>query len=163
MNVSKDSATMKIEASSFINLPPEEVWKLIGDTSSWPRWAPVYLQLTQTSPGPLGQGTTFHSKHPQNRTLDEKVVAYEPNQRFAFEFTSGPIKGSRETYTIEQSSEGGKASSKLTREFDLRFSGVFKLLGPFLVAPGFRKESHVEVDNVKRLLEKPDSAGNSAP
>lgn len=149
---------MKIEASSVINRPVDVVWKFVADTSTWPSWAPVYLELMKTSEGPVGVGATFHSKHPQNRTLNERLVEYEPNRRFAFEFTSGPIKGSRETYNMEQMAEGeGKITTKLTREFDLKFSGLFKALGPLLVTPGFKREKHVEVDNVKRLLEEPDS------
>jgi len=85
--------------------------------------------------------------------LNERLIEYEPNRKFAFEFTSGPIKGSRETYSMEEMAEEGKALTKLSREFDLRFSGLFKVLGPVLVTPGFKKEKRVEVDNVKRLLE----------
>jgi uncharacterized protein YndB with AHSA1/START domain len=144
---------MKIEASSVINRPVSDVWNLVADTSTWPKWAPVYLEVVQTSTGPIDVGATFHSRHPSNRTLDEKLVEYDPHRRFAFEFISGPIKGSRETYTMEETADEGKASTKLSREFDLNYSGVFKLLGPLLVAPGFRKEKRVEVDNIKRLLE----------
>jgi len=152
---------MTIEASSLIDRPASDVWKLLSDPSAWPKWNPVYLELTQTSAGPAQIGATFHSKHPQNRTLDETLVAFETNRRFAFEFTSGPIRGSKETYTIEElAAAGGRASTKLTRQFELRFSGIFKLLGPLLVTPGFKREKRVEVDNVKRLLEQPVSSGS---
>ena len=149
---------MIIEASSVINGPADDVWKLVGDTSTWPRWAPEYLELRQTSEGPTGVGATFHSKHPQNRTLNEKLIEYERPRKFAFEFTSGPIKGSKETYSLEETDNGrGKINTKLTRVFDLKFSGIFRVLGPILVTPGFKREKQVEVDNVKRLIEEPDS------
>jgi uncharacterized protein YndB with AHSA1/START domain len=149
---------MKIEASSTINRPVADVWKLVADTSTWPKWAPVYLELKQTSVGPVSVGTTFHSKHPQNRVLDERLIAYEPSRKFAFEFTSGPIRGSMETYLMEEMTDGqGKTKTNFTREFDLEFSGIFKVLGPILVTPGFKKEKRVEVDNAKRILEESDS------
>jgi len=152
---------MKIEATSRINRTVDDVWKLVADASTWPKWAPVYLELKQTSAGPVGMGATFHSKHPQNRTLDERLIEYEPSRRFAFEFISGPIKGSRETYHMEGTTdEQGKTTTNLTREFDLKFSGIFKVLGPILVTPGFKKEKRVEVDNLKRLLEEPDSGAS---
>ena len=144
---------MKIEASSIINRPVGDVWNLLSDMSTWPKWAPVYLEIRQTSHGPVEVGSTFHSRHPNNRMLDERLVEYEPNRKFSFEFISGPIKGSRETYSMEEKADQGKTSTKLSREFDLRFSGLFKVLGPLLVAPGFRKEKRVEVDNIKRLME----------
>lgn len=155
---------MKIVATSSINRTVDDVWKLVADTTSWPKWAPVYLELKQTSVGPVGVGTTFHSKHPQNRTLDEKVIEYEPSRRFGFEFISGPIKGSTEVYSLEEmADEQGKTTTDLTREFNLEFSGIFKFLGPILVTPGFKKEKRVEVDNVKRLMEEPDSEASRPP
>lgn len=155
---------MKIEASSSINLAVDDVWRFVADTSTWPRWAPVYLELKQTSAGPVGVGTTFHSKHPQNRSLDERLTEYEPGRRFAFQFTSGPIRGSTETYRMEEMTDGqGKSTTNLTREFDLEFSGIFKVLGPILITPGFKKEKRVEVDNVKRLLEEPGSGASRTP
>jgi len=144
---------MKIEASSIIDCPVGDVWNLLADPSTWPKWAPVYLEIRQTCPGPIDVGATFRSRHPNNRMLNERLLAYEPNRKFTFEFTSGPIKGSRETYSMGEMADGEKTSTKLSREFDLRFVGLFKVLGPLLVTPGFRKEKRVEVDNIKRLLE----------
>jgi len=155
---------MIIEASSIINCSASDVWKYVGDTSSWPKWAPVYLELNQTSQGQIAIGAAFHSKHPRNRTLDERLIEYEPFRRFTFEFTSGPIKGSRETYSLAEVVDGtGSVTTKLTRSFDLKFSGLFKVLGPLLVTPGFKKEKRVEVENVKRLLEEGKPGTPSAP
>jgi hypothetical protein len=96
--------------------------------------------------------------------LDERLVESEPRRRFAFEFTSGPIKGSMETYHMEEMTDGqGKTTTNLTRGFDLEFIRIFKVLGPILVTPVFRKEKPVEVDNVKRLLEEPDSGPPRTP
>lgn len=148
----------------MVHRPVGDVWALVADTSSWPTWAPVYLELSQTSAGPVEVGATFHSKHPQNRALDERLIEYEPNRRFAFEFTSGPIRGSKETYIMEEMADGaGKRTTKLTREFDLKFRGLFKVLGPLLVTPSFRRERRVEVDNVKRLLEQSKSGSTGTP
>lgn len=46
----------------------------------------------------------------------------------------------------------GRNGKKLTRPFDLRLSGVYKLPGPFLVRRA-RRESGPEVGNVKRMPE----------
>jgi len=154
---------MTIEASSTVDRPSSEVWKLLVDPSAWPRWNPVYLELSQTSAGPIQVGARFHSKHPQNRTLDETIVSFEPNRKFAFEFTSGPIRGSREIYILEElPASGGKTSTRLTRQFEVRFGGIFKMLGPLLITPSFKREKRVEVDTVKRLLEQSASPSSLA-
>ena len=91
--------------------------------------------------------------------MNEKLTVYEPLRKFALEFTSGPIKGSKESYILEEIENGkGKITTKLTRTFDLKFSGIFRLLGPLLVTPGFKREKRIEVDNVKQLLEEPNSS-----
>jgi hypothetical protein len=80
--------------------------------------------------------------------LNARAIKYEPNRKFTLEFTSGPIRGSRVSYGIE--TIGGK--TKLTRTFDVKFSGFYKLVGPF-VARGAKTEGGAEVGNVRRILE----------
>jgi hypothetical protein len=118
------------------------------DLSNTPKWDPGVLEARQTSTGPQGVGTMLQSKHSKNRVLTARVVEYEPNRRFTLEFTSGPIRRTNVSYSMEPV-EGG---TKLTRTFEPKFSGFYRLVGPF-VARNARLESGAEVANVKRILE----------
>jgi len=146
---------MRIEATAIVDRPVEEVWDFMTDLENTPKWDPGVLEAKQTSEGPKGVGTTIQTRHPRNRTLNSRAIEYEPNHRFALEFTSGPIKGTRVSY----STEAVEGKTKLTRTFDLKFSGAYRLIGPF-VARGARREGGAEVNNVKRILE---SDANSPP
>lgn len=140
----------KIEASAVINRPMEDIWKFMIDLANTPKWDPGVLEAKQTSAGPIGVGTTVQTRHPKDRVLNARVIEYVPGQKFTLEFTTGPVKGSKISYSIEEAD--GQKSTKLTRPFDIRFSGFYKLVGPFLVR-GARRESGAEIGNVKRILE----------
>jgi hypothetical protein len=148
----------RIEDSSNVDRTAKEVWEYVADPTTWPKWASSYLELKQTSTGPIALGATFRSIHPKNRELNESLVELDPERSIAFEFTSGPIKGSRVSFrTRDVEGAGGRSQTQLTRVFDLKFSGLFKLLGPLLIAPGFRREGRTEVDRLKQLLEEQNS------
>jgi uncharacterized protein YndB with AHSA1/START domain len=76
--------------------PVEEVFAFVTTPANFPRWAGAVVTASrQTSPGPVGVGTTFTQ---QNRllgrrfTTELRVVAYEPARRFEYASTAGPIR-----------------------------------------------------------------------
>jgi uncharacterized protein YndB with AHSA1/START domain len=137
----------KIEASVMIDRPVEEVWKFVTDLSKLPKWNTEVLEAKQTSPGPLGVGTTLQIRS-SNIVENAKVIEYEPGRKCAFEITSGPIKGSTENSNVE-TIEG---KTRFTRTGDVKFSGFYKLVGPF-ITPRWRREYVASVGNLKRILE----------
>jgi hypothetical protein len=70
------------------------------------------------------------------------------------EFLSGPVKGSKLTYSVE-SLEG---KTKLTTDLEMRLSGVWKVAYPILSRPRV-KDREWAVNNVKRILEAQTAAG----
>ena len=145
---------MTFDAATTIDRPPSVVWSYISDVKTWPKWASSYLELKQTSDGPIGVGATFQSSHPMNRTLVERLVEYETNRSFGLEFISGPIRGSRVWFRMEGTAGvSGSQASQVTRTFEMRFAGIFKLLGPLLIARSFKREGPIELGNLKRTIE----------
>ncbi len=74
---------------------------------------------------------------------------------FTLEFTSGPVKGSKLTYSVE-SVEG---KTRLTTDLEMRLSGVWKLMYPVLTRRRIR-DRESSVTNVKRILEAQTAAGD---
>jgi uncharacterized protein YndB with AHSA1/START domain len=141
----------KIEASVMIDRPIEDVWKFTSDTSKIPKWITEVLELRQTSTGPLGVGATFEFREKMRNTsmtVSSRVTECEPNRRLSFEHLSGPGKGS--TITFNMDTVEGK--TKFTSTNDMKFSGFYKLLGPF-VTPSLRRAVISSLDNAKRILE----------
>lgn len=142
---------VKIEASVMIDRSVEDVWKYMTDWDNISKWDPGILETKQTSSGPLGLGTTLQMRSPNRwaRVSKGRVVEYQSNRKFTLEFTSPRmIEGTMDS-AIFESVEG---KTKLTRVFDLKFSGFYKLLGP-LVTRGAEREVGATVSNVKRILE----------
>jgi carbon monoxide dehydrogenase subunit G len=139
----------KIEMSVTIERPAEAVWRFILDSSTWPKLYPDVLDMKQTSPGPIGVGTTFSARMQRWGNLSWTVKEYEPNKKHTDEFSSpGSIKGTTDTVSLE-TFEG---KTRLTETQDLKLIGFYRLLGPFL-ARAARRAIRARLDKVKYLLE----------
>ena len=141
----------KIEESVIIDRPVEDVWKVVTDLSKVPKWITEVLELRQTSSGPLGVGATCEFREKMRyttMTILSRVTEYELNRRLSFEHVSGPAKGSIITFSMD-SIEG---KTKFTNTNDMKFSGFYKLLGPF-ITPSLSRAVVTSLGNLKRILE----------
>jgi uncharacterized protein YndB with AHSA1/START domain len=72
--------------------PPEAVWALLADVSTWPRWAPFDEAKVESGEG-VGEIRRFRAGRVTTR---ERVVTMDPPNRYEYEFLSGlPIRGGR--------------------------------------------------------------------
>jgi uncharacterized protein YndB with AHSA1/START domain len=134
-----------------IDRPIEEVWRFMSDFSNTPKWSPDIVEMTQTSPGPLGVGTTLLIRHPK-QSLAGRVTEFEPDRSFVFEVTSGPARGTRVGYSMERI----ERNTRLVYSFDFKLEGFYRLFGPFVTGRATRQgqtEAEANVSNVKRILE----------
>jgi len=139
----------KIEASVMVDRTPEEVWKALLDFSNPTLLDPDCLEAKQTSAGPLAVGSTFQlkrSRAPKNP--DFLVTEFEPNRRTSFVFTSGPVKGTSQQFSLE--AVGGK--TKLTRTLEMKYSGFYRLVGPFMTG-SMQRQGQGDLERTKRMLE----------
>jgi len=137
----------KIQERVIINRPPEEVWKFLTDLSNLPKWDSGVLEAKQTSPEPLGVGSTFLTRH-RWITYYFRCSEYEPNHRFSFEFSQGPMKGAKASVNLETIEEKTSA----TFAIDPKIGGVLKLFGPYLNR-NLRGHNRESAATVKRILE----------
>jgi carbon monoxide dehydrogenase subunit G len=104
-----DAAPFRFSNSVDLAITPEQVFEVLDDAASWPRWAPVITNVTWTSPEPHGVGTT--------RTVDmrggivglEEFFVWEPYSRMAFRFnecSKRAVAAFAEDYRIEPTHSG---------------------------------------------------------
>ncbi len=140
----------QMEISTTIKRPVEDVWAVISNVENNPKWSSAALEAKQTSPGPIGVGTTarFVGKFLGRRIESDSVVTeFEANRKYSFESKSGPfpIKGSN---TVEQI-EGG---TRVTATFDVEPGGFFKLAEPLVMSMA-KRQLQGDLDNLKDLME----------
>ena len=140
----------QVEISTTIKRPVEDVWAVISNVENNPKWSSAALEAKQTSPGPIGVGTTarFVGKFLGRRIESDSVVTeFEANRKYSFESKSGPfpIKGSN---TVEQIERG----TRVTATFDVEPGGFFKLAEPLVMSMA-KRQLQGDLDNLKDLME----------
>ena len=79
-------APFRFSNSVDLAITPEQLFEVLADAESWPRWAKVITKVTWTSPEPYGVGTTRVVDMIGGLTGDEEFLAWEPYTYLAFRF-----------------------------------------------------------------------------
>jgi carbon monoxide dehydrogenase subunit G len=85
-------------------ITPEQLFEVLGDAESWPRWASVITKVTWTSPEPRGVGTTRTVDMRGGIVGNEEFLAWEPFTRMAFRFnecSTQAVAAFAEDYRVE--------------------------------------------------------------
>ncbi len=139
-----------LESQIQISAPPEQVFGYVADMEKHPEWSHC-MEITKRSEGPVGTGTTYHSKGKNfGMTANEKVevTTHEPNDRFAWE-TTGAF-GWKFNWSFElQAQDGG---TLLTERLDPPKGLVMGLINT-LAAGSNRKAMQEGLDRIKETLE----------
>lgn len=105
------------------------------------------MDVEVTSNGPVGLGTTLRLRMSGSK-MEARIIKYEPVKTLTLEFTAGPVKGSKLTYSVEPV----EGKTKLTRDLEMRLSGIWRLMQPILTRREIR-DREVGINNVKHILE----------
>lgn len=140
----------RAEVSTTIKRPVEDVWAVISNVENNPKWSSFALEAKQTSPGPIGVGTTAHfvGKFLGRRMESESVITeFEPNRKYSWESKSGPfpMKGS----TALEQIDGG---TRVTGTVEAEPGGFFKLAEPLVITMA-KRSLQGDFDNLKDLME----------
>ena len=141
---------VKLETSTVINRPLEEVFALLSNAENDPKWQSGTIESKKTSDGPIGVGTTWRrvSQLIGRRIESEsEFTEYELNRKLAFKSKSGPIQfESRMTF---ERVEGG---TRINTKFEAEIGGFFKLAEPLVVSMG-KRQLEGDFANLKDLME----------
>lgn len=87
-----ETAPYRFRNSVDLAITPEQLFEVLGDAESWPRWAKVITKVTWTSPEPRGVGTTRVVEMRGGIIGDEEFIAWEPFRHMAFRFNECSTK-----------------------------------------------------------------------
>ena len=140
----------KIEVSTVINRPVEEVFAVLSNEEKRPKWSSTTIEVKKTSEGPIGVGTTWRAvDRIFGRRMERESVftEYEPNRRIIQKSTSGPVPF--EVQSIYEPVDGG---TRVIVIAEAQPSGLFKLAGPLLMRIRKRQFAR-DLANLKAMIE----------
>jgi polyketide cyclase/dehydrase/lipid transport protein len=118
----------------IVRRPPKAVFDFVATHhfENHPTWDPDVLEMTQTSSGPVGVGTTARVVRRQGRRRVEgnaTVTEYEPDRRAAWEVRFGPFLLRQRAELVP---ERGDAATRLRLSIETRATGPVRFLVPLL-------------------------------
>jgi len=138
-----------------VHRPPNEVFDFIATRhfQNHPRWDPELLEMRQTSPGPVGVGTTAHVVRRQGRRRVEgaaTVIHYEPCRRAAWDVRFGAFALHQ---AVDLLPEQGGAATRVRLSIETGATGPIRFLLP-LLRGRFRRTMTRSLATIDSLIEQ---------
>lgn len=147
-----DDAPYRFVSTVDLAITPEQLFEVMADAASWPKWAKVITKVTWTSPEPRGVGTTRTVDMRGGISGDEEFLAWEPFTRMAFRFnesTTGAIAAFAEDYRVVPTADG----CHLTWIMAMKPNGPAARFGMFAGRPLMRRMFQGFLHNLRRYTD----------
>jgi hypothetical protein len=148
---------VRIQGSTIIARPVEEVFDFVADERNEPRYNPRMVRADKITPGPVGNGTRWSATvRSRGRPLNVEieVTDYSRPRRLGSttNLWTAQIRGA---LTFEPDTVG----TRMTWAWELRPRGVLKVMKPVLGYLGRRQEAAIWA-GLKRYLEATPPVGS---
>jgi uncharacterized protein YndB with AHSA1/START domain len=143
----------RVEASQTISASPEAVFAFVADLANLPRWQSGIVSAEQTTPDPVGVGSSAHVVREllgQRLAVDLSVTDYQPGRRLALASAASGIG-----VTAALDLEPATAGTLIRFAMEIRAQNVF--MAPFegAVAGAAASDLATSLDQLKAALERP--------
>jgi uncharacterized protein YndB with AHSA1/START domain len=140
---------IRLEWSLVIHRPPEVVFAFRDDFTQYPKWTGV-SEVSKTSSGPMGVGTTFREVRTfLGRRIESEfeVIEYAPPHTYASRSRTGPFP-----LEVHWSFAPVADGTQVTVISEAAPGGFFQLAEP-LIARFAQRQSQTILENLKALIE----------
>jgi len=143
---------MRITESVLVEAPASDVWAVLTDLESHPRWRPALREFRQVSEGPLRVGARIHEViawRGREIVLADEVTALEPERRLA-------IRGGWKAadFDLDMLLDPRGQSTSVTFDWFLRPKTLtMRLVAPFLRGT-MRRSTLEEVEGLRTYVER---------
>jgi hypothetical protein len=143
---------ISVETRIEIGRAAADVFAFVSDQTNAPRWQSGLDEVHRLTPGPIRVGSEhsfvrrFAGRRIESRN---KFVAFEPGRFVAFDIPPGGGVTGEASYLVEPTSA---STSALTSRVQLRFSGLGRLIEPFM-GRVLRRDTERDEQVLRALLE----------
>src|SRR5512146_517451 len=153
---------MRIIESVLVDCPASDVWAVVTDLGSHPRWRPALREFRQLSDGSLRVGARIHEViawRGREIVLADEVTALEPERRLALR---GGWKAA--DFDLEMLLDPQGQSTSVTFDWSLHPKTLtMRLVAPFLRGT-MRRSTREEVEGLRTYVERrPERRPGHAP
>lgn len=140
-----------VELTITIDRPVEDVFRVLSDPATTPRWSVNAIEEHVTTAGPVGVGSrrrTTARRFGGGTTQNEiEVTAFEPNRRIAMRSIESPVPFNT-AYTLTPIGSG----TRVGWDWDFELKGGLRLLGPVLRGL-FARSFRADLARLKSMME----------
>jgi hypothetical protein len=133
-----------------IDRPIDEVWAILIDLFNTPRLPGGSMALRQTSPGPMGLGSTFEGRRMVlgiESRIRERVIEWDPPNLMAASIDTKAF-GAVERITLVVGADGTTCTDVIDAELRMPLKLMQPLLEPFL-----KRQRRAQLRKTKEMLE----------
>ena len=153
---------VKIQGSTVIARPVEDVFDFVADERNEPKYNPRMVRAEKMTPGPVAKGTrwsaTVESRGQRPVDMEMEVTDYTRPTRLGSttRMSTAEIRGA---VTFEPDPAG----TRMRWSWQLQPKGMLKLMGPLIARLGRRQEAQIWT-GLKRYMESttPPTTGSDA-
>ena len=148
----------KIEGEIVIGRPIDAVFDYVSDQSNEPQYNPRMVRAEKITPGPVGEGTRFHSAVASMGRSAEMLVEFTSYDRPTRLSSATTMRQADISYTL--TFEPVTSGTRMRWSGRVRPKGGYKMLGPLIAWMGRHQERRIWA-SLKRHLEAAPAEGAS--
>ena len=148
---SETGRVMRITESILIEAPPRDVWAVLTDLDSHPRWRPALREFRQISAGPLRVGARIREViewRGRELELEDEVMALEEERRFAI---CGGWRAA--AFALDVLLEPRSAATSVTFDWTMRPRSLLMRVVTPVLGGTMRRETLKELEGLRAHVE----------
>jgi uncharacterized protein YndB with AHSA1/START domain len=154
-----ETAHYRFVSTVDLAITPEQLFEVLADADSWPRWATAVANVTWTSPEPHGVGTTRTVTMRGGIVNDAEFLAWEQYSHIAFRLnhsTTKRLAAFVEDYQVQETPSG----CHITWIVAIKPHGLTTRFGMFVGRPIMARVFQRFLDNLRRYTDERFGVGN---
>ncbi|MFK7803541.1 MAG: SRPBCC family protein [Anaerolineae bacterium] len=138
---------------TIINASADQVWQALADIGEIHQWNPGVVSSKTTSTGVVGLGATRYCDLGGKNYLDEKVVAWQPNEQITMRITATNMPFAQADIRFYLRPEGNGTHVTVSPEYKLKYGVVGTILDKLFVEKTYSKGMESLLAGLKEHVE----------